>query len=346
MIKFIKKYLGWRNWAVLTYNSIFENLFIIFYIALRTQNYSDYFILEIFVFLAFSIFSTTYGYLINDFADIDLDKRHGKDNTFLQDGNLKALGICLLFLFLSIVFGLQFVDNQTFVYLWIFWIAISTFYSLPPLRFKEKGKFGIILVIIAQRLLPILLVFSAFEFIYWQEIALLSIYVFFRGASSDINHQLQDYKNDLKTGTKTFAVSLGYEKVIKIFHFSLFIEKILLLFILFYMIDLLKDLNIGGKIVLLFLSLIYFIGLFSSFYVQLRKKNVSINPFEQEKSIFQFLHHSFPSVILALGFNFVLITYNWNYAIILFLLAAYRGLFSFKNIKNSFLFKVILKKGI
>ena len=130
MFSFIQKYLGWRNWAVLVYNSIFENLFVIFYIALRTTSYNLGYILDIILFLAFSMFSTTYGYLINDFSDVDLDKKHGKNNTFAEDSKFKSILIILLFFILSIVCGYPFIENYAFLPLWVAWMFISTFYSL------------------------------------------------------------------------------------------------------------------------------------------------------------------------------------------------------------------------
>ncbi len=158
MITFVNRYLGWRNWAVVRYNSIFENLFVIFYIALHLQDFSNAFLTDIFLFLLFSVFSTTYGYLINDYADMELDKAHGKPNTFSADSSSKALIICLLFLVLSVFFGLPFSDNAAFALLWLAWIVISTFYSLPPMRLKERGLTGIVFVIAAQRVIPIFLV--------------------------------------------------------------------------------------------------------------------------------------------------------------------------------------------
>ncbi len=39
-INFLNKYFGWRNWAVLNYNSVAENIFLIFYICLKVQLFS------------------------------------------------------------------------------------------------------------------------------------------------------------------------------------------------------------------------------------------------------------------------------------------------------------------
>lgn len=344
MWTFIKKYLGWRNWAVLTYNSIFENLFVIFYIGLRTLDYSDDFLINIFIFLLFSIFSTSYGYLINDYADIDLDKEHGKDNTFENDSKPKAFLISLLFLTLSVFAGLRFSDNQNFALLWLFWIMITTFYSLPPIRLKERGKIGLLFVVFAQRLIPILLVFTAFNFEIGWELVLLAVYVFFRGVSSDINHQLEDYENDITTGTSTFTVEQGKKKVRAILRFSLEAEKILLLSILFYFINSLSYLDIIPLFILIVSMVLYGGMYFYSFALILNKKVNDVNPFKSSgSSIFQFLHHSFPSVIFAITLNMMMIYYSWKFVVIFILLGLFRGVFSPTMIKNSFIFKFFTK---
>lgn len=344
MIAFVKHYLGWRNWAVLTYNSIFENLFVIFYIGLRTARWDDTFLFEIIIFILFSIFSTTYGYLINDYADIDLDKAHGKDNTFKDDAKPKAIVITMFFLGLSILCGLPFSKNMDFALLWLFWIFISTFYSLPPIRFKERGKVGLIFVVFAQRLIPILLVFTAFNFPANWEMALMAIYVFFRGASSDINHQYEDYENDVKTGTATFAVEQGKNKIAKILRFSFEAEKFLLALILGVFVVRLGHLALMVQPFLWLTALLYLVLLFYSFKLLINKEVTDVNPFKPSGSnVFQFLHHSYPSVILATSLNFILIYYNWYFFILFLSLGYIRGIFSPSLIRNSFIYHFILR---
>ncbi len=90
MMKFIRHYLGWRNWAVLRFNSVLENIYVLFYIALNDRLTAPMFLANGAVFILLSIFSTTYGYLVNDWADKELDARHGKDNTFRHDSAAKA----------------------------------------------------------------------------------------------------------------------------------------------------------------------------------------------------------------------------------------------------------------
>jgi len=344
MWAFIKKYFGWRDWAVLVYNSIFENLFVLLYILVREQKWTTQDLTATIVFLLFSMFSTTYGYLINDYADMELDRRHGKSNTFENDSRGRALWITMLFLFLSVATGWYFSDRMTFLELWLAWIFISTFYSLPPLRFKERGKPGLLLVVLAQRLLPVLLVFTAFDFHRTGEMVLLAVYVFFRGISSDVNHQVEDYENDIKTGTSTFAVSSGRRVARGMLRFSLEMEKVLLLIVLLYITHALAWMDFLPLLCWLLTVLLY-VGMLLFGYKQQWVDQKDPNPFSHPGTVFQFLHHSYPSVILSLVLSLILVYFEPVFILLFIFLLWVRRVFSLEMIKKSFVYNVIRKAG-
>jgi 4-hydroxybenzoate polyprenyltransferase len=141
-IRFINHYFGWRNWAVLVYNSVPENMYVMFFIALRQELYSIKFVGDFFVFLLFSFFCTTYGYLVNDLGDKELDKIHGKENTFSNDSSTKAGIIVLSFLFVSILLSLQFIRSPFFLFSWLLWFIVATAYSLNVFRFSTLQMAG------------------------------------------------------------------------------------------------------------------------------------------------------------------------------------------------------------
>ncbi len=343
MILFVKKYFGWRDWAVLVYNSIFENVFILFYILLRDQQMGTEQLARVLLFLLFSMFSTTYGYLINDYADMELDRAHGKSNTFSGDSKGRALMVTMLFLILSVITGWFFSDHTDFLALWFVWIFIGSFYSLPPLRFKERGKAGLLLVVLAQRLLPILLVFTAFGFERTGEIILLAAYVFFRGLSSDVNHQVEDYENDRKTRTETFAVSTGLALARKVLRFSLEMEKILLAVILALFIYVFADFDLLPLMLLVATVLLYYGAWFYSLLISIKSPGVDVNPFKGRGDVFQLLHHSYPSVILSLVFCLIVSYFNPEFLILFILLALVRRLFSWQLIKSTFIYRTLSK---
>ncbi len=343
MIQFVKKYLGWRNWAVFYYNSVTENFFVICYIIFITKNFSDTIIIQIFLFLFFSIFSTTYGYLVNDFADKDLDKLHNKSNTFSADSKKTAIVVVLIALSISILFSIPFIKNDFFLILWLTWLLLATFYSLPPLRFKEKGKLGLILVVFAQRVLPILILFAAFQFDRLLDILFIMNLILFRGFASDIYHQLEDFENDLITGTQTSAVEFGKSKLESIFRFVLEYEKIALLIVLvmFYVnLTPLKYLNIP---VLSIPILLYLLGYGFSLLRKIKYGKLSVyemNPFKNGRDIYQLMHLAFPNVFFPIYLLIFIAINNWHFLIFIIGLIFIYRLYDLKFIKNSFISEI------
>jgi len=343
MIFFIRRYFGWRNWAVFVYNSIFENMFVLFFIALRQRNYSNDFIIDFFLFLLFSSFCTTYGYLINDLCDKELDRLQGKDNTFRDDSPLKSGMIVALFLLLSIVVSVRFVGNPFFVLLFVVWVCITSAYSMKPFRLKERGKVGLLFVVIAQRVLPALIVFSAFNYNEWLNVVVLTTYIFFRGLSSDVNHQLEDYQNDLRTGTDTYAIQAGQEKTRRILRLSLEMEKGLLIVCLaLFSLQLPTPAIVGIP----FIIPIVLTGatLCGAAWVKIMRggRNIDINPFVPgRRDIFQFIHHGFPAVLLPLYLLLVLIYESRLFIIILCFFIIFRRLYSPELLCNNFLAKIL-----
>jgi len=282
----------------MVYNSVIENMFVLFYIALRQQLYSMQFILHFAIFLLFSSFCTTYGYLINDLGDIELDKLHGKDNTFKDDTKIKSFLIVLLFLMLSIISSLPFTDNPFFLILFICWLCIATAYSVKPFRLKKRGKVGLIFVVIAQRVLPALLIFSAFKHYEWIDVLVFTFYIFFRGLSSDLNHQLEDFQKDAGTETGTYAVKAGLEKAHKIFRLSLEIEKGLFIICLLLIFFKLKNLQLFGIPLILPVLLVYLLFYIFTWMKRIKHKTkINLNPFTSgRKDMFQFIYHPFFSI--------------------------------------------------
>ena len=345
MINLIRKYLGWRNGAVFQYNSIFENLFILFSILLFTGKTNTVILIDILIFFIFSILSTSYGYLINDFADRELDLKHQKPNTFENDSKTKAVWVVSIVFFLSLIAGVRFIQKPYFPVLWLGWFLISTFYSLKPFRFKERGPAGLLSAVIAQRFIPVLMVFSIWGSVSGKFMIAAVLYVFFRGLSSDLNHQLDDYNNDKQTHTSTFAVKAGLERGTKILRFSLEMEKVLLPVVMICPVWNCNKVNPLGCWLYAGLILLYFLAYFFSVLRLLQKKDTDVNPFRnREKTIFQFLHHSYPSVILPIGLNGILSIWNPVYLITLGIQLWIRNLFSINVTKQSFIYSII-KRG-
>jgi len=330
MTKFINKIFGWRHWAIFTYNAINENFFIVLFIILSVKNYSNQYLTDVFLFFLLSFFSTSYGYLINDFADRKLDMEQGKPNTFANMSNRQSILSVSIVLGLANLLAIYFFDRSGFVLLWLLWLFLSTFYSIPPIRLKERGFPGLIVVVLAQRVLPVLLLLLALEYRNILDMTLLTIYVMLRGFSSDLNHQMEDYRADNLSDVQTFVVRTGIEKSSKIFKAILEIEKLFLFVILFRLIQVSQYYLISLPIILLY-------TVFYGYGEWLILHNRWSNPFNPStKNIFQFLHHAFPTAVLPLLICGILIFLNINYLWLLLVLSATRQLFSIRIWRESY----------
>ncbi len=340
---FINKYLGWRNWSVLVYNSVIENMFVIFYIALVDRRYSWTFIADFFIFIFFSIFCTSYGYLINDYGDRELDALHGKENTFQDDSRARSRLVVAFFFVLSVAAGFRFFRQPFFLPLWSMWIFSASAYSLRPFRLKERGATGLVIVVGAQRVLPALLMFSAFGLHRVIDITVLTVYILLRGLSSDLNHQLEDREQDAHTGTGTYAVRSGARRVRTIFGISLEAEKIFLGISIFIMLAATSSYRIAGVMALLPLGIIYAAAYLLSLTVPLPAEcGYRVNPFERgRKDVFQFLHHALPSVVMPLYLLVILLVYQPLFTLPLLGCVVLHRLYSPAMVRNSFPFRLL-----
>jgi len=342
LLAIINKYLGWRQWAVLRYNSIFENLFILFYFIAIKQVFTVSFFVTSIIFLLLSVSATSLGYLVNDFADRELDLLHGKQNTFAMDSDKKAKTVLVVILGLVILFSLPFSANIYFVGLLIFWLFLVLGYSLPPLRFKERGLSGLILVSIAQRLIPVWMLFSVFDFSLNTELVILSFYILLRGLTSDLNHQLQDYRHDSKTQTETAVVVKGHVKMSKLFSLLLELEKLALLVFLVH-VRVVSVQTADLKVVLTIMLIIYMFLYGVSVWKKMGSKgrlDENSNPYIG-KHIYQVVQMVFPNLILPIALLLFLSVKNPVFSSFFVFYVFVFKLYDPKTYSSSFLGKVV-----
>ncbi len=203
---------------------------------------------EIIIFFCYFYAACSYGYLINLYFDEHVDKQ-AKKFPLLDFSSyfVKILiGITgILTLFLPFLF-----HNGSIILLSIIIFFMATFYSAPPLRFKNRDIWGLAVAAITQRLPFLFFVFlipehKTFTFYLFGWLLIIGFLI-------ELAHQIDDYHNDLKTGIKTAGVSWGIKKTKKIIY-ALFI--ILIIYMAIPLIQLLTT-QINQNI---FLSLILFI---------------------------------------------------------------------------------------
>lgn len=157
------------------------------------------------------ISSAAFGYMINDYSDKTVDKIAGKKTVMNSLKEWQQILVIMLVLFVCIVSFLPFLQH-TFAVISLFLSYLTAFlYSIKPFRLKERGAWGIIFASLAQRVLPIILIFSIFNHFQLDTLFFL-ILCFLIGIRWILIHQLHDRHGDLKAKIKTFTVHKGAEK--------------------------------------------------------------------------------------------------------------------------------------
>lgn len=333
--------LSWRNWGIVRYNSVWQNVAGLFYIALNGRLFSLDFIGRVGLFVLFSTLMTGYGYLINDLADVGLDQRHGKINVFHGLRRGPATAAVLVVLAVGALFGLPFLRRPWFVPLWLLWILATTCYSLPPLRLKERGLIGLGTTIAAQQTLPTALLFAAFgQPISWGAAAFL-LFATARGVSSDVGHQMRDWSHDASTATATFAVRRGYRAVQTVYALSLEIERLALSGVIaLLLLDVppvvlpLVNWRVALAWPLAWLYLPLYLLTAGRSWRALRQGHLAAqDPYDEARQArvrdaLHVIHHPLPSVLMPLYLAAWLAVFYWPHVVFVLVLGLLYGLYS------------------
>jgi 4-hydroxybenzoate polyprenyltransferase len=166
-------------------------------------------------FIIFQFFLLAYAFVLNDVCDKNIDIMAGKNKPIHRYSKKRvALILSVLAgssLCLPLIFGNLLVKVASLVAL-----ALSTFYSVKPIRFKERGILGIIVADGTQRSL-LFLIFALFISGMLLPTIFFFCWLFIIGFQDELGHQLRDRENDEKTRANTWAPKIGYnlgEKVL------------------------------------------------------------------------------------------------------------------------------------
>jgi 4-hydroxybenzoate polyprenyltransferase len=112
-------------------------------------------------------------------------------------------------------------------------ILLGLFYSLRPVRFKERGIWGLFVYALAATIIYVLVPWT------WFDSSLILLIFLFSTVMSDkwvqLNfHQIVDYHADLKNGTQTFAVRVGLKRTRSILQLASLFASFSMLSVLVY----------------------------------------------------------------------------------------------------------------
>ncbi len=217
------------------------------------------------LFLSVIIGFGTLGYIINDYFDTEQDHLSGKLQSFVNlNTSQKIVGLTLAFSLTTLpwlvlplnLFNVSFLALQIILYF---------LYSHPFVRLKEKHIFGILSDALYGHLLPaLIIVFTfresiselkgntliiAFAFIFWNLL---------KGSRNILLHQIDDRKNDLKSGIKTFILKIGPVSSLNLINRYILPLEIITLIIWVYEISLTINWFCTGFIIFLLFTILKF----------------------------------------------------------------------------------------
>lgn len=278
---------------------------------------------------AFATSHSAFGYLINDLGDIEVDVRQGKRNTFADLGmatGLKVLGAVIVVMLLS---GLPFVSNKGFSVLWVLCCLTAVNYSLPPLRLKERGLPGLAVSTIAQCLLPGLIACAALTPGAYAQCWLFIAVGTICGAVLELAHQRFDFDRDASTGTSTFAVRLGRERLDRLIDWALWMDRLALGGLLVWVVCTIPGVQWMGLPVNLVLG-IPLIALYLAAFSNIAVRSLNgqqIDPYYGNRNLSdRFIHHILPGLALPAFLLCQLTAVNLFWSVALVMLLAWRFL--------------------
>lgn len=192
------------------------------------------------VFIFFSlIVGASYVSLINDITDIEEDRAAGKKNRMAAMKPAIRWMFPALMIASGVGFGYFYAVHLPSVLLYLAsWIVFSC-YSIPPVRLKTRGIWGVLADGTASQFFPSLLMVSFISFKTGQPIHLLWFcavggWSFALGLRGILWHQFHDLQNDRKIGINTFAVHTNEQAIHLIGRTLMFIELLSLFTMLYY----------------------------------------------------------------------------------------------------------------
>jgi 4-hydroxybenzoate polyprenyltransferase len=303
------RFLTWRSWGLIRYNAIWQNVAALFYVGLARRWFGLDYVRDVTLFLVFSLTGTAYGYLINDLADVELDRRAGKSNVFHGVGWAKAALVVGVVFLGMVICGFPFLRRPGFLPLWVAWTLAATFYSLPPLRLKERGGLGLSATIAAQHAIPAAMAFAALGYLQTWGAFVFVAYITLRGVCSDVGHQMRDRASDEAAGATTFAVRHGHQTIARVYGISLELETLLLGGVLLVLLVDLPAVAVGRWSISPAWPLVGAYALLLPFVLGRAWARLEhgewVDPYDEStvgppRDLLHLIHHPFPTVLLPL----------------------------------------------
>lgn len=157
-----------------------------------------------------------FGHVVNDLFDIEVDRRAGKPNAVAGLPPRWPVLIAAGFALAGFLPGPLVGYSQEAYLLLLLNYLWPTVYSVPGIRLKERGLWGVLCDAAGSHVTPTLFALALFADPNasgwsgpWTGPVLLVVWSAVQGLKGILNHQVADRENDEKAGVTTFAAASG-----------------------------------------------------------------------------------------------------------------------------------------
>ena len=166
----------------------------------------------------------SYGHIINDVYDIEVDRNAGKRNHMARFKPWQRFAFCALTLGLGFAPVLFVSYSPTSLLLIAIEFLLPTIYSIPPIRLKGRGALGLVCDSLGAHMVPCLYVISVLAHVAGNPslihttrsilfISCTAVWALTLGLIGILIHEFEDRENDLRSGIRTFATDVDFSVV-------------------------------------------------------------------------------------------------------------------------------------
>ena len=207
-----------RSLTTITEADVHICILLIFYI-LIVGNLMDYNSLRLSAYsLLTLIIFFSYGFYINDYFDMPYDISAGKKRFVHSIPKIHSIAIMAVMTLVAFIIVIFFINDTNYFILYAVAYLLATFYSAPPLRFKEKVFSGPVVDMLIEKTVPMALIVVLFHYFKLDGLLLIFIFSFFQ-LYIILLHQLVDFEADSSSGVSTFVTKIGKKTSEKIINY-------------------------------------------------------------------------------------------------------------------------------
>lgn len=164
------------------------------------------------LYVAAAFFLLVGGYTVNDAADFAQDRLSGKKAIEPAPLRIHSLASSIAAIALGMLLIVEATRGALPLAVATGTVFLGVEYSLPPIRFKERGIWGVVVGALTQRPALFLVWVAAIDA--WNAYALaLACWLFFGGVAGMLGHQVLDRVHDLTGRVRTFVFRKGLRPV-------------------------------------------------------------------------------------------------------------------------------------